>query len=363
MISVCSGYVYSCHKNILSKLCRRHCSTPKVGILGVQDDHNGSFLRGCSEAPDLIRKALHCESSNSYCELDFDINKILVKDYGNIHSHPNTNSLYEIIQVPLRDMINSNIIPITIGGDHSISYPICKNLNEIFNFKIPITILHFDAHPDLYENFENNPNSHASPFARISELVKNEKIDERFSSSNINIKSNEYVKKDVINCFNIMQFGIRGFNKHQREQASRFDISVFEMKDIHDKLLNHPSAFITSQIDTEVQKKYIQHSQASDIGAPISIPVYISFDMDALDPSCAPGVSHREPGGLTTREVLRIIHALPNHFNIIGVDIVEYNPSRDLNDGFTAYTAAKIMKELIGVIARNHMWMENNKIA
>jgi arginase len=74
-------------------------------------------------------------------------------------------------------------------------------------------------------------------------------------------------------------------------------------------------------------------------------PVYVSFDIDALDPAFAPGVSHWEPGGLTTRQAIRYLHALPGP--IIGADIVEFNPLRDAT-GLTATVAAKILKELLG---------------
>ncbi len=74
-------------------------------------------------------------------------------------------------------------------------------------------------------------------------------------------------------------------------------------------------------------------------------PIYVSFDLDVLDPAFAPGVSHWEPGGLSTREAIRYIHALPEL--IVGADLVEFNPVRDLS-GLTATVAAKILKELLG---------------
>jgi arginase family enzyme len=73
-------------------------------------------------------------------------------------------------------------------------------------------------------------------------------------------------------------------------------------------------------------------------------PVYISFDMDALDPSVAPGVSHHEPGGFRMRQVLKVLQSL--EVDIVGADIVEYNPKQDINN-MTAYVAAKLFKELL----------------
>jgi arginase family enzyme len=125
-----------------------------------------------------------------------------------------------------------------------------------------LSILHFDAHPDLYDDFRGNPHSHASPFARIMET----KLAQR-----------------------LVQVGIRNMNGHQREQAERFGVEVIEMKNLQDGL--------ELQFDT---------------------PVYVSVDMDGLDPAFAPGVSHREPGGLTTRQVIEIIQSIGTP--VVGAD-------------------------------------------
>jgi arginase family enzyme len=112
----------------------------------------------------------------------------------------------------------------------------------------------------------------------------------------------------------MVQAGIRAMTPHQREQAERFGVEV-----------------ITAQ----------RWDQAAAID--FSGPVYLSLDMDVLDPAFAPGVSHHEPGGLSTRDVLDLIHAL--HAKLVGADIVEYNPKRD-PVGITAMAAVKLLKEI-----------------
>ena len=114
----------------------------------------------------------------------------------------------------------------------------------------------------------------------------------------------------------LVQVGIRTLNDHQREQVKKFNVEVIEMKDYNSNL--------SFQFDG---------------------PVYISLDIDGLDPAYAPGVSHPEPGGLTTREIINILHSL--QAEVIGGDIVEYNPINDVNN-ITAITAAKLLKEMIG---------------
>ena len=114
----------------------------------------------------------------------------------------------------------------------------------------------------------------------------------------------------------LVQVGIRTLNDHQREQVKKFNVEVIEMKDYNSNL--------SFQFDG---------------------PVYISLDIDGLDPAYAPGVSHPEPGGLTTREIINILHSL--QAEVVGGDIVEYNPINDVNN-ITAITAAKLLKEMIG---------------
>jgi len=120
----------------------------------------------------------------------------------------------------------------------------------------------------------------------------------------------------------LVQVGIRTLNPHQREQIDRFGVESHEMKDV----------------------------DISSIGRDFDGPVYISCDIDALDPAFAPGVSHHEPGGLSVRDVLGVIQRIPNH--IVGADIVEYNPGRDIND-MTAMVAAKLLKEIAGMMLLN----------
>jgi arginase len=190
------------------------------------------------------------------------------------------------IEAAVANIVGEKKRPVSLGGDHSVSYPVLRAVGK----RIPgVTLVHFDAHPDLYANYEHNLHSHASPFARICE----ERLVER-----------------------LIQIGIRTRNAHQKEQAEKYGVEMFEMNG----LPNLASLNLTA-------------------------PVYVSFDMDVLEPGLAPGVSHWEPGGLTTREALHYIQGLPAP--IIGADVVEFNPLRDPS-GMTATVAAKILKELLG---------------
>jgi arginase family enzyme len=114
----------------------------------------------------------------------------------------------------------------------------------------------------------------------------------------------------------LVQVGIRTMNRPQREQADRYGVEVIDMR-----------------------------AWAAGLRPEVSGPVYLSIDLDALDPAFAPGVSHREPGGLSVREVLTVIQSLEGP--IVGADIVEFNPAED-PVGLTAPVCAKLVKELVG---------------
>jgi agmatinase len=254
-------------------------------LLGIPFDSNSSYLRGASAAPPLIREALHCDASNRWTETGVDLGK--AEAYGDAGDLSlDDTGAFEAIEAAVHDHLQQGRRPLSLGGDHSITFPILSAYGRRFH---DLTVIHFDAHPDLYDDYEGNPHSHASPFARIME--------------------NKLAKR-------LIQIGIRTLNPHQRQQAQRFGVELFEMK----------------KMPTFDQLK-------------TWCPVYVSFDLDVLDPAFAPGVSHREPGGMSVREVLTYLHAICG--TIVGADIVEYNPARDVS-GLTATVAGKLAKEILG---------------
>jgi agmatinase len=270
--------------------------TPKLApwgppvLLGIPLDHNSSFLRGPAQAPPLIREALHSDAWNKTTETRVDLSVSgIFEDAGDL-ANMEAPDAFARIEEAVSAIVAAGKRPVSLGGDHSITYPILRSIGKTFP---GITLVHFDAHPDLYADYEGNPHSHASPFARILEA--------------------QLVKR-------LVQIGIRTLNAHQHSQAEKCGVELFEMNCLPDPAkLN------------------------------LAGPLYISFDMDVLDPAFAPGISHWEPGGLSTREAIRYLHVLPSP--IIGADLVEFNPVRD-SSGLTATVAAKILKEILGVMLR-----------
>jgi arginase len=259
-------------------------------LFGIPLDVNSSHMRGPAGAPAKIREALQSDASNKWTELGVDLGAAgAFKDAGDLplsNSRGKAGEDFAEIERAVGELLGKGEQPVSLGGDHSVTYPVIK----AFARRYPdLTIVHFDAHPDLYDEFEGSRVSHACPFARIME---------------------ERLAKQLV------QVGIRTINGHQREQASRFGVEVVEMRMLpaYDRLK-------------------------------IRGPVYISFDMDVLDPAFAPGISHREPGGMTVREAIAHLHAIEG--DIVGADVVEFNPEQDLA-GMTATVAAKIVKEILG---------------
>ena len=252
----------------------------KIIIQGIQFDEKSSYQQGPKLAPPLIREALHSGALNYCAENGISIENSKIEDKGDFEI-----SEYFDIENITEKHLNLNSKILTLGGDHSITFPIIKAHHK----KYPkLDILHIDAHADLYDNYEGDKYSHACPFARIME--------------------NGFAAR-------LVQVGIRTLNTHQAEQAERFNVEIHQMKNLD---LSNISEFKN--------------------------PLYITLDMDGFDPAFAPGVSHHEPGGLSSRQVLDLIQSI--NTEVIGADIVEYNPNKDFQD-MTAFLAAKMMKEIL----------------
>ena len=261
-------------------------------LVGLPYDASSSYQRGPADAPAAIREALWSPSANSWSELGVNIgDQGAVTDAGDLElASCSPASARRTIEHGITRLLTMGARPLSLGGDHSVTYPV---LRAVRPHAPSLTILHVDAHPDLYDEFDGDRYSHACPFARIME----EGLADR-----------------------LVQVGIRTMNGHQRAQARRFGVEVIEMRSIQ-----------------------------GDLRVPLNAPVYVSVDVDALDPAFAPGVSHREPGGLSVRQLLSLLQGI--EAPIVAADVVELNPRNDPS-GVSAMVAGKIVRELLGVMLR-----------
>ncbi len=275
-------------------------ASPRPCLLGVPWDRSSSFARGASAAPPLIRRALWSASTNSATEVGVAIEPATLEDAGDLVLGDDGRLARVAIEQATGAILLRRGVPVVLGGDHSISYPVLR----AFRGRPVAAILHIDAHGDLYDEFPlptpGQPRglgdrfSHACPFARIME--------------------------DGL-AGRLVQVGVRTMTPHLATQAARFGVEVYGM----DRWRETPVEALQG-------------------------PLYVSLDLDGLDPAYAPGVAHPEPGGLSTRDVIDLLHRL--RAPIAGVDIVEYNPAMDHHD-LTARVAAKLLKEVVAVALRN----------
>ena len=257
---------------------------PRPRIIGLPYDLRSSFLRGAADAPAVIRAALWSSAGNTWTEDLHDLGEEgVLTDAGDLDLSSASDAGARI-EAGIAAIFADNARPIALGGDHAVSYHIMRSVHAAHG---PCTVLHIDAHPDLYEEFEGDRYSHACPFARVMEegLVRR-----------------------------LVQVGIRAMTAHQRTQADRYGVEVIDMR-----------------------------AWQSGVRPTIAGPVYMSIDLDGIDPAHTPGVSHREPGGLTTRDVIGLIQGIEGA--LLGADIVEFNPRQDVG-GLTAHVAAKLVKEV-----------------
>ncbi|WP_286264930.1 agmatinase [Thalassotalea atypica] len=260
----------------------------KLSLLSIPFDDNSSLEKGPAKAPALIKQVLAQGSLNKGTELGIELGDNPRWCDGGEVTFSSLHHFNDEIVSACNALLENNSLVLSLGGDHSVSYPLIKSYAEHFE---PLNILHIDAHSDLYDSFKGNRFSNACPFARVME---------------------EGLAKRLV------QIGIRTLNAHQVSQIHRFGVECHEMRDWP---LDKPLYF--------------------------DGPVYISLDVDGIDPAFAPGVSHREPGGLSTREVINLIHRIDAP--VVGADIVEFNPNKDI-DHLTSQLCAKLVKELAGKI-------------
>jgi len=261
-------------------------------LIGLPYDASSSYQRGPADAPAAIREALWSPSANAWSELGVNIGaEGAITDAGDLElAGCSAASSRRTIEHGIARLLSMGARPVSLGGDHSVTYPV---LRAVRPHAPSLTILHVDAHADLYDEFEGDRYSHACPFARIME----DELADR-----------------------LIQVGVRTMTGHQRAQARRFGVEVIEMRSIQ-----------------------------GDLRVPLNTPVYVSIDVDALDPAFAPGVSHREPGGLSVRQLLSLLQGI--EAPIVAADVVELNPRNDPT-GASAMVAGKVVRELLGVMLR-----------
>lgn len=263
----------------------------KVIIAGIPMDFTVSFKPGSRFGPSKIREvSVGLEEYSVY--QDKNLFSKLFCDIGDLElPFGNTNKCIEVIYGFAEKLFKDGKIPIFLGGEHLVSFPLIKAAREVYN---DIAVLHFDAHADMRDDYLGEKFSHATVMRRVGE---------------------------IIGFGNLYQFGIRSGSEEEISFAKRNSNIYF----VH-----------------EIEKFFEVIEKLK------SKKVYLSIDIDVVDPAFAPGTGTPEPGGLTSLQLLEIILKM-KHLDIIGADIVEVSPYYDISDR-TSLLAAKIVRELILLI-------------
>jgi agmatinase len=264
-------------------------------IVGVPFDGTSCFRKGSSLAPQEIREASYnFETYSSF--FDFDLIDVDIHDAGDLEVAKDINSTLELISAHAGNYVKDGKIPIMLGGEHSLSYPFVKACQEK-NPDIGFVVL--DAHMDLREEFHGERNSHACISRHILEDV-----------------TRKYIS-----------IGVRSGTREEYGYVTENGIKVFS----------------ADYVEAEGIEKII-----SEIRDYIRGPVYLSIDMDAIDPAYAPALGTPEPYGIKPRDVRAVISCLAP--DIVGFDLVEIAPAYD--SGNTALLGAKIVRDFIMASAK-----------
>ncbi|MFW9987730.1 MAG: agmatinase [Candidatus Odinarchaeota archaeon] len=284
----------------------------KFVIFGIPWDYlTSTDLPNSSIAPKNIRNVTNDIGWTT--ELGFHINKFKVVDIGDIAIEKvNVEKNLKTIKNFVEDIYKKNekTIPIMIGGDHFCSYPVIKSIGDHFEKKEEFGVLIFDSHLDFYQEWDKGVYSHATISHRIYDF--------------------EYISNK-----NLLIVGTRDIDIPELELADAENIKYLNAY----KLIEGLDKYIM---------KIINFFKKSNIKY-----LYISIDIDALDPSIAPGTGYAIPGGFSYREIWKILNEVSKNFEIIGFDLVEVAPNLDLKNKITCNLAAKLIIELISFISNN----------
>jgi len=287
--------IYVCYIKLVEKICWANSSydDSDVVIIGIPNESQSHSIReGTSKAPNQIRKISNLVDTykrNDQISAGYPMNGISknIFDYGNI----TRNQIPEIFDKIFTDLK----IPISIGGDHSMSAAIIKQISK--NLSKKISLAYFDAHPDFVTSTKNY---YGSVFGDVLEL-----IDTKTS----------------------IQIGIRTPEKEEMDNLRKHKITVVSPFDIAEKGI--------SKISREILDR-------------LGELAYVSFDMDCIDPSYAPGVSVPVPIGMSSVDAIYLLKKITGS-GILGMDIVEVCPPFDVNNR-TSHLASRIIGEVVSSV-------------
>jgi len=276
-----------------------------VVVLGIPYDSSASYRTGTRFGPREIRKVspviwgYHTKFGVT------PLKDLHVIDYGDL-AIIQTDAVENLmrIETALRPIVEANVIPLTLGGDHSISFPI---LRELYKRHGSLSVIHFDSHMDTWDSTDGQRYTHATPFRRA-------------------------IEEGLINVAEYVQIGIRGPEESPSDVQDALDLGVHIIP--IERVMDEGTAAIIAEVRARINTES---------------PVYVTLDIDVADPAYAPGTGTPEVGGLTSYQLLQLMRGLRG-LNLIGFDVVEVNPLYDHAD-ITSLLAANLAFEFLSLVA------------
>ena len=277
-----------------------------VAIVGVPYDGGTSYRPGSRLGPREIRSQSSLIRPYSYFQKVAPFDRLNVADVGDVDAPPvSIEKCYAAIEGRIDAILNKGARPIVIGGDHSISLPVLRSLARKWG---ALALVQFDAHIDTWDEYFGGKYFHGTPFRRA-------------------------IEEGLVDPRRFVQVGIRGpmYGEDDFDFHRQHGITVIDIDEV-------------GRLGTQGVSERVR----SVVG---SGPVYVTFDIDAVDPAFAPGTGTPEVGGLTSGEALHLVRGLAG-LSIAGADLVEVSPPFDGPGQITSVLAANLLFELLCVVAR-----------
>jgi len=289
-------------------------SSADLMVVGIPFDTGVSFRPGTRFGPNHIRDSSRLLRPYNPALDVHPFNLIQVADAGDLNVNPfNIGEAIETIEKEASALTSSNRRLVTIGGDHTIALPLLRAAAKVHG---PIALLHFDAHLDTWDTYFGEEYTHGTPFRRA-------------------------VEEGILDTEAICHVGTRGplYGKKDLDDDHRFGFGIVTSADVYYQGVKEIIAKLKDRVGNR--------------------PLYISVDIDVLDPAHAPGTGTPEAGGITSREILELLRGL-NGCNIIGADVVEVAPAYD-HAQITGIAASHIAYELVSLMALSSWGAEVGK--
>lgn len=276
-----------------------------VAVVGVPFDGGTSYRPGARFGPNHIRQSSRLLRPYNPAQDVSPFASVQVADAGDLACNPfNIAETLTTIESGIGALLTAGTVPVILGGDHTLSLPVLRSMHTAHG---PVAVVHFDAHLDTWDTYFGEPYTHGTPFRRAAE-------------------------EGLLDPAGCVHVGIRG--------------PLYSGQDLWDDQRLGFQAVTSDEVGTDGVPATVERIRRRTAGR----PVYLSMDIDVLDPAHAPGTGTPEAGGLSSRELLQILRGLSED-RLVGVDVVEVSPAYDHAE-ITGIAAAHVVYEAVSLLAR-----------